>query len=88
MRRALPEAVIESRPAGYLLRLYPRDTDIVRFEELAAAGRASCVPLPAVIAPLDELRLIATEHRAEKRQHGMVVATCTLFRVGCHNHAL
>ena len=96
LRRALPEAVIESRPAGYLLRLDPRDTDIVRFEELAAAGRAQLPADPAaaaatlrralalwrgpalaqvaetefgqaVIARLDELRLIATEHRAEKR---------------------
>jgi predicted ATPase/DNA-binding SARP family transcriptional activator len=40
LRRALPEAVIESRPTGYLLRLDPQATDVVRFEELAAAGRA------------------------------------------------
>src|SRR5215471_4153419 len=40
LRRALPEAVIGSRPAGYQLILDPRDTDIVRFEELAAAGQA------------------------------------------------
>jgi predicted ATPase/DNA-binding SARP family transcriptional activator len=40
LRRALPEAVIESRPAAYRLRLDPRSTDIVRFEDLAAAGRA------------------------------------------------
>jgi predicted ATPase/DNA-binding SARP family transcriptional activator len=94
LRRALPEAVIESRPAGYLLRLDPRDTDIVRFEELAAAGRAQLRADPAtaaatlrralalwrgpalaevaetefgqaVIARLDELRLIATEHRID-----------------------
>ncbi len=94
LRRALPEAVIESRPAGYLLRLDPRDTDIVRFEELAAAGRAQLRADPAaaadtlrravglwpgpalaevaetefgqaVIARLDELRLIATEGRID-----------------------
>ena len=94
LRRALPEAVIESRPAGYSLRLDPRDTDIVRFEELAAAGRAQLRADPAaaaatlrralalwrgpalaevaetefgqaVIARLDELRLIATEHRID-----------------------
>jgi len=40
LRRALPEAVIESRPAGYRLELDPQDTDIVRFEQLAAAGQA------------------------------------------------
>ena len=40
LRRALPEAVIESRPPGYQLKLDPRSTDIVRFEDLAAAGRA------------------------------------------------
>ena len=40
LRRALPDAVIESRPAGYQLILDPRSTDIVRFEDLAAAGRA------------------------------------------------
>jgi predicted ATPase/DNA-binding SARP family transcriptional activator len=40
LRRALPEAVIESKPSGYLLKLDPRWTDIVRFEDLAAAGRA------------------------------------------------
>ena len=40
LRRALPGAVIESRPAGYQLKVDPRSTDIVRFEDLAAAGRA------------------------------------------------
>ena len=40
LRRALPEAVIESRPAGYQLNIDPRSTDIIRFEDLAAAGRA------------------------------------------------
>ena len=94
LRRALPEAVIESRPAGYQLRLDPGGTDIVRFEELAAAGRAQLSADPAgaaatlrralglwrgpalaevaetefgraVIARLDELRLLATENRIE-----------------------
>ena len=94
LRRALPEAVIESRPAGYQLRLDPGATDIVRFEELAAAGRAQLSADPAgaaatlrralglwrgpalaevaetefgraVIARLDELRLLATENRIE-----------------------
>jgi Bacterial transcriptional activator domain len=42
--------VIESRPAGYQLMLDPRDTDIVRFEELAAAGRAQLRTDPAAAA--------------------------------------
>ena len=94
LRRALPEALIESRPAGYQLKLDPGATDIVRFEELAAAGRAQLREDPAaaaatlrralglwrgpalaevaetefgraVIARLDELRLLATENRIE-----------------------
>ena len=40
LRRAVPQAVIESRPSGYQLMLDPRSTDIVRFEDLVAAGRA------------------------------------------------
>jgi predicted ATPase/DNA-binding SARP family transcriptional activator len=40
LRRAVPEAEIEFRPAGYRLNLHPRSTDIVRFEDLAATGRA------------------------------------------------
>jgi DNA-binding SARP family transcriptional activator len=47
LRRAIPEAMIESRPAGYQLKLDPRSTDIVRFEELAAAGRAQLREDPA-----------------------------------------
>jgi predicted ATPase/DNA-binding SARP family transcriptional activator len=47
LRRAVPEAVIESRPAGYQLKLDPRSTDIVRFEELAGAGRAQLRDDPA-----------------------------------------
>jgi len=47
LRRALPEAVIESRPSGYRLKLDPRGTDIVRFEDLAAAGRAQLRDDPA-----------------------------------------
>jgi predicted ATPase/DNA-binding SARP family transcriptional activator len=50
LRRALPEAVIESRPAGYQLNLDPRSTDIVRFEDLAAAGRAQLREDPAAAA--------------------------------------
>ena len=40
LRRAVPQAVIESRPPGYQLTLDPRSTDVVRFEDLVAAGRA------------------------------------------------
>jgi predicted ATPase/DNA-binding SARP family transcriptional activator len=94
LRRALPGAVIESRPAGYQLKLDPCSTDIVRFEELAAQGRAQLRDDPAaaaatlrealalwrgpalmdvadsdfgqaVIARLDELRLLATENRID-----------------------
>jgi len=50
LRRALPDAVIESRPAGYQLKLDPRSTDIVRFEELAAEGRAQLRDDPAAAA--------------------------------------
>jgi DNA-binding SARP family transcriptional activator len=47
LRRAVPEAAIESRPTGYQLRLDPRCTDVVRFEELAAAGCARLDEDPA-----------------------------------------
>jgi predicted ATPase/DNA-binding SARP family transcriptional activator len=50
LRRALPQAVIESRPAGYQLTLDPLATDIVRFEQLAAAGRARLREDPAAAA--------------------------------------
>jgi predicted ATPase/DNA-binding SARP family transcriptional activator len=48
LRRALPEPVIESRPPGYQLKIDPRCTDIVRFEDLAAAGRAQLRDDPAM----------------------------------------
>ena len=47
LRRALPEAVIEFRPSRYQLKIDPRSTDIVRFEDLAAAGRAQLRDNPA-----------------------------------------
>ncbi len=47
LRRALPGAVIESRSAGYQLKLDPRATDIIRFEDLAAIGRAQLRDAPA-----------------------------------------
>jgi predicted ATPase/DNA-binding SARP family transcriptional activator len=49
-RRALPAAVIEAGPSGYRLAIKPQDTDIVRFEELAAAGRAQLGTDPAAAA--------------------------------------
>jgi predicted ATPase/DNA-binding SARP family transcriptional activator len=104
LRRALPGAVIESRPAGYQLKLDPRATDVVRFEELAAQGRTQLRDDPAaaaatlrealalwrgpalvdvadrdfgqaVIARLDELRLLATENRIDADLRTGVTAT-------------
>ena len=104
LRRALPDAVIESRPAGYQLKLDPRGTDIVRFEELAAKGRTQLRDDPAaaaatlraalalwrgpalvdvadsdfgqaVIARLDELRLLATENRIDADLRTGITAT-------------
>jgi predicted ATPase/DNA-binding SARP family transcriptional activator len=104
LRRALPGAVIEARPTGYQLKLDPRSTDLVRFEELAAKGRAQLRDDPAaaaatlrealalwrgpalvdvadsdfgqaVIARLDELRLLATENRIDADLRTGVTAT-------------
>jgi predicted ATPase/DNA-binding SARP family transcriptional activator len=47
LRRAVPEAVIESRPSGYQLTMDPRSTDIVQFEDLVATGRAQLRDDPA-----------------------------------------
>ncbi len=52
LRRVLPGAVIESRPAGYQLALDPQATDVVRFEQLAAAGRARLREDPAAAAAI------------------------------------
>ncbi|MFD7629379.1 BTAD domain-containing putative transcriptional regulator [Streptomyces sp. NPDC059851] len=41
LRRALPGLEIESHPAGYRLAVDPEAVDAVRFERLAAAGRAA-----------------------------------------------
>jgi predicted ATPase/DNA-binding SARP family transcriptional activator len=43
----VPDAVIESRPSGYQLKMDPRSTDIVQFEDLVAAGRAQLRDDPA-----------------------------------------
>lgn len=39
LRKILPAGSIETTPAGYRLRLEPRDVDVVRFDELVAEGR-------------------------------------------------
>ncbi|OLF12225.1 hypothetical protein BLA60_09550 [Actinophytocola xinjiangensis] len=81
LRRALPEPVVESGPAGYRLAVEPAATDVHRFETLAAAGRvrealdlwrgealADVNGAPFARAPrarLDELRLAALGDRIE-----------------------
>ena len=47
LRRAIPEIVLESRPAGYRLVVEPDAVDARRFERLAAAGRARLPVDPA-----------------------------------------
>jgi len=51
LRRALPEALIESRPAGYQLKLDPGATDIVRFEEASSAATPNSPGSPRSCAP-------------------------------------
>ncbi|MFE7099719.1 BTAD domain-containing putative transcriptional regulator [Streptomyces erythrochromogenes] len=41
LRRALPDAVVESHPAGYRLVVEPDAVDVVRFERLASQGRGA-----------------------------------------------
>jgi predicted ATPase/DNA-binding SARP family transcriptional activator len=50
LRRAVPEAEIESRAAGYRLVLDPEATDVARFERLAAAGHTRLRDDPAQAA--------------------------------------
>ena len=40
LRRAFPQVVIESQPAGYRLVIDPDNVDVALFERLASAGRA------------------------------------------------
>jgi len=47
LRRALPEAVIESHPAGYRLVIDPGAVDVTQFERLVADGRAALPDDPA-----------------------------------------
>ncbi|HEV8558382.1 MAG TPA: BTAD domain-containing putative transcriptional regulator [Actinophytocola sp.] len=50
LRRAVPQAVVESHPAGYRLVIEPDAVDVARFERLVAAGRSD--PDPAGAAGL------------------------------------
>ncbi|TDU77009.1 putative ATPase [Streptomyces sp. KS 21] len=50
LRRALPGVEIASHPAGYRLLVEPDAVDAVRFERLAAAGRAALAREPATAA--------------------------------------
>jgi predicted ATPase/DNA-binding SARP family transcriptional activator len=52
LRRTLPEAVIESHPAGYRLVVEPDVVDVTRFERLVAAGRQALADEPARAATL------------------------------------
>ena len=47
LRRALPEAVVESHPAGYRLLIDPGAVDVTRFERLVADGRDALPDDPA-----------------------------------------
>ncbi len=44
LRRALGDGVVETQPAGYLLRVRPDRHDLLRFRELTAAARAEPRP--------------------------------------------
>jgi predicted ATPase/DNA-binding SARP family transcriptional activator len=50
LRRALPDGLIESEPAGYRLLTDPDDIDVTRFERLVAAGRAEMSGDPVLAA--------------------------------------
>jgi predicted ATPase/DNA-binding SARP family transcriptional activator len=50
LRRAIPDAEVVSRPAGYQLRLEPGAVDVFRFERLAARGHARLREDPATAA--------------------------------------
>ena len=50
LRRAVPEATVGSRPAGYLLTLDRDSVDVFRFERLAAHGHARLAADPAEAA--------------------------------------
>jgi predicted ATPase/DNA-binding SARP family transcriptional activator len=47
LRRALPEALVESHPAGYRLLIDPSAVDVTCFERLVADGRAALPDDPA-----------------------------------------
>ncbi|MEU9372515.1 BTAD domain-containing putative transcriptional regulator [Streptomyces sp. NPDC048255] len=50
LRRALHGVDVESHPAGYRLAVRPEDVDVVRFEQLASAGRGALAGDPATAA--------------------------------------
>ncbi|SFP44520.1 Predicted ATPase [Amycolatopsis arida] len=50
LRRALPDAAVESHPAGYRLAVDPDAVDVTRFERLVAAGRDALATDPAEAA--------------------------------------
>ena len=52
LRRALPEGLIESEPAGYRLAIDPDGIDVTRFERLVAAARAKSSRDPALAASM------------------------------------
>jgi predicted ATPase/DNA-binding SARP family transcriptional activator len=47
LRRAMPEAVVESHPAGYRLLIDPSVIDVTRFEALVVEGRTALPDDPA-----------------------------------------
>jgi predicted ATPase/DNA-binding SARP family transcriptional activator len=47
LRRTLPGAVIEARPAGYRMVVEPDTVDVTRFEQLVERGRAALADDPA-----------------------------------------
>ncbi|MEV4755385.1 BTAD domain-containing putative transcriptional regulator [Micromonospora sp. NPDC049559] len=51
LRRAVPEAPVDSHPSGYRLAVAAEAVDLARFERLAAAGRAAL--------PVDPARAVA-----------------------------
>ncbi|TDV57335.1 putative ATPase [Actinophytocola oryzae] len=52
LRRTLPEATVESHPAGYRLVVGPEVVDVTRFERLVADGRRALAGDPATASVL------------------------------------
>jgi predicted ATPase/DNA-binding SARP family transcriptional activator len=81
LRRAVPEAQIQPRPAGYQLMLDPEQTDVVRFERLAARGRRQLRDDPATAARTLGEALTLWRGPAEVAEAG-VVARLEEVRLG------